>query len=369
MNIVTIELGAIAHNLRIIRKFLPAKVKIMGIVKSDAYGHGLIQVSKLLAKEGIDYLGVAYPFEAHELIKSGIMTPIVILCGFQNRDEARMIISHHMIPVIWEEDMAYLLYDEAKRLKKTISVLVKVDTGMGRLGIFYEGIGDFIYTLSSLEMLKIKGLLSHLSSADKANDAFTKNQIKKFKRAVNICYEMGLSLSMNSLANSAGIINYGNECLFDVVRPGIILYGALPSPELATPFELRQAMQFTGKILQIKKVPALTPISYGRSYYTKTEQRIAIVSGGYGNGLPKSISNKGYVIIKDKRAPILGQVCMDLLVCDVTHIDNAKIGDDVIFMGASKKERISPDEIASWAKSISYEILCCIGKINKREYI
>ena len=368
MNIVKIELGAIAYNFKIIRRFLPDRVKIMGIVKSDAYGHGLVQVAKLLSEEGVDYLGVAYPLEAYELIRSGIQTPIMILCGFQNKEEARLIISHHIIPVIWEDEMAYILDKEARERKKIVPVLIKVDTGMGRLGIPYEEIGDFIKGISSMKMLEIKGLLSHLSSADKPNDAFTKRQIKVFKKAVNICHKMGLNLSMNSLANSAGIINYSKESFFDVVRPGIILYGGLPSPDLDAPFEFRQAMQFVGKILQIRKVPPKTPISYGRTYHTQTEERIAIVSGGYGNGIPRSISNKGYVIIRDKRAPILGQVCMDLTICNITHIENAMIGDDVIFMGGAKRERICPDDIARWANSISYEILCSVGKINKREY-
>lgn len=368
MNIVKINLGAIAYNLSMIRAFLPPRVKIMGIVKSDAYGHGIIQVAELLSKKGIDFLGVAYSFEAYELIRNGITKPIVILCGLQNKEEAKMIISHNMIPVIWDKDMALLLNNEARRMEKKISVLIKVDTGMGRLGIRCEEVGHFIKAISDMKMIAIKGLLSHFSSADKTNDPFTKTQIKRFKEAISICNKMGLSLSMNSLANSAGMINYKEESLFDIVRPGILLYGALPSPDFATPFKLKQAMQLTGKILQIRRIPPDTPISYGRTYYTRREEKIAIVSGGYGNGIPRSVSNKGYVIIRDKRAPIVGQICMDLLVCDVTHINDVRIGDDVIFMGASKKERIGPDDLAKWAGTISYEILCCIGKINKREY-
>ncbi len=368
MNIVKIDLSAIAYNLKQIRAFLPRKVKIMGIVKSDAYGHGLIQVAGLLSKEGIDLLGVAYPFEAHKLTKNGIKRPIVILCGFQDREEARMIISHDMIPVVWGMDMASLLNREAEGMRRPVSVLIKVDTGMGRLGVPCEEIGPFIRAISDMKMLRIKGLLSHLSSAHRPDDTFTKTQIQKFQKAVKICHNMGLELSMNSLANSAGMINYREETMFDIVRPGIILYGGLPSPGFVVPFRLKQAMQFMGRILQIRIVPPNTPISYGRTYHTKTRERIAIISCGYGNGIPKAISNKGYVIIRDKRAPIVGQICMDLLVCNVTHIENAIAGDDVIFIGSSEREKISPDDVAKWAGTISYEVLCSIGKINKREY-
>ena len=368
MNILKIDLKAISHNIRLIKDFLPKNIKIMGIVKSDAYGHGMIKISQILYKEKIDFLGVTYPFEAYELIKNGINAQIVILCGFQKREEAKMIIEHNMIPVIWDIYTAGILHEEAKKIGKKIPLLIKIDTGMGRLGIFYDEARDIIREINSMEMIEIKGLLSHFSCADMECDDFTRLQIDRFKRVIDICHDMGISLSMNSLANSAGMINY-KEALFDIVRPGILMYGGLPNPDFKIPFKLKQAMELKGEILQIRKVPANTPISYGKTYISPSHKKIAIISGGYGNGIPRLISNKGHVLIKGKRAYIIGQVCMDLMVCDVTHIDGISTGDKVTFMGTSEKKKITADDIARWAGTISYEIFCSIGKINKREYI
>ncbi len=368
MNIVKIDLNAISYNIRLIKNILPKKVGIMGIVKSDAYGHGIIEVSRILYNEGIKLLGVAYPSEAYKLIKNNIRASIVILCGFQKKDEAEMIIEYDVIPVIWDLDMIHMLNNEAKKRNKKIKALLKIDTGMGRLGIPYNKTKKIIKALYSMNMIEIKGLLSHFSCADILCDNFTQLQIKRFKETIHMCNNIGISLSMNSLANSAGIINY-QDSLFDIVRPGIILYGGLPNPNFKVPFKLKQAMEFKGKVLQIREVPPNTPLSYGKTYITKSHKKIAIVSGGYGNGIPRAISNKGYVLIRGRKAPIIGQICMDLITCDITHINDVIIGDNVIFMGTSEKEKITADDISKWAGTISYEIFCSIGKINKREYI
>ena len=371
MNRVKIHLSAISHNLRQIRALLPDSVKIMGIVKSDAYGHGLIQVSKLLCNEGIDMLGVAYPFEASNLVEYGIKKKIVILCGFYKSEEAEMIIEYNMIPVIWNKDMANLLNTKAKDKNKQVDVLIKIDTGMGRLGIEETELSKFLEQLLSMKGIRVKGLMSHLSSADlkdRESERFTREQIKRFNNAISICYKMGIQTFMNSLANSAGIIGYRRDCFYDMVRPGIILYGALPSPEFNVPFALKPAMEFNGRIIQIREIPPCSPISYGRSYYTKGKRRIAVISVGYGNGIPRNISNKGYVLIRGKKAPIVGNICMDLMICDVTELEGVKEGDKVVLLGINQGEKITADDIAKWAGTISYEILCSIGKINKREY-
>ena len=372
MNKVKIYLSSISHNFRQIRALLPESVKIMGIVKSDAYGHGLVQVSRVLCDEGIDMLGVSYPFEASKLIEHGIKKRIVILCGLYNSEEPEMIIEHDMIPVIWNKDMACLLNAKAELKHKQVDVLVKIDTGMGRLGIGEAEFPKFLEYLLSMKWIKVKGVISHLSSADlkdRDSEEFTREQIKRFNNVIGICYKMGVRTSMNSLANSAGIIAYGRECLYDVVRPGIILYGALPSPGFKVPLSLKPCMEFKGRIVQIKDIPPGSPVSYGRSYYARGKRRIAVLSVGYGNGLPRSISNKGYVLIKGKRAPIVGNVCMDLMICDVTDLEDIREGDEVTLLGASQGERIGADDIAEWAGTISYEVLCSIGKINKREYV
>ncbi len=371
MNFLKIDLGAIAHNLNQIKKILPKDTKIMGIVKSDAYGHGLLPVSRLLINKGIDMLGVSYLFEAYELIRNGINANIVTLCGIFNQEEAVLIVEKNIIPVIWDIEMVHILDKEAERKGKKAEIFIKLDTGMGRLGIKKEDLPQFIRRLSSFKSVKTKGLLSHLSSADSNDEEskrFTKKQIKIFKESIGICRQMGIDLSMNSIANSAGILKYNPESIFELVRPGIILYGAYPSPEFKTDLNLRHAMKFSGRILQIRDIPAGMPISYGRTYYTKEKKIIAIISAGYGNGIPRAISNKGYVLIRGEKAPIIGKVCMDLMVCDITGIKDVREGDEVVFMGRSGDEVISSSDIAKWANTIPYEILCSIGKINKREY-
>jgi len=371
MNLLKIDLSAIEYNLDQIRRILPKNTKIMGIVKSDAYGHGLIPVSKLLSRKGIDMLGVSYPSEAFELVKNGIEKKIAILCGIFNREEANLVCENNIIPVIWNMEIAYMLNEEAERRGRIAEVFIKIDTGMGRLGIKKEELPQFLMRLSQLRKIKIKGLISHLSSADLddiESERFTRKQIDIFKECISICHQMGIDVSTNSIANSSGILKYNPESIFELVRPGIILYGAFPSSDFKTDIDFHHAMEFYGKILQIRSIPSNVPISYGRTYYTKEEKRIAILSAGYGNGIPRAISNKGYVLIRGKKAPIIGNVCMDLMVCDITGIKDVKEGDDVVFMGRSGDEVISSSDIARWSNTIPYEILCSIGKINKREY-
>jgi alanine racemase len=367
-NIVRIDLSSVVYNLRQVKSLVSPETKIMGVVKSDAYGHGIIEVSRVLEKNGVYALGTAFIHEAMTLRNSGIKIPIIILCGIKSFEDAEVAIENHLTPVIFDLASASMLSEAAEKKLKKAMIQVKIDTGMGRLGVPHEAVIPFLKEIRSLAGLETEGLMSHLSSADEEDRAFTDSQIESFKKATAAARALGMDLRLNNLANSAGIMSY-KESHFDMVRPGIMLYGGLPSPEFKPPLELKPAMYFGGKILQIRELPDNTPVSYGRKYYTAGIRRIAAVSTGYGDGIPRGLSNRGKVIIRGEKANIIGTICMNMLLCDITGINNAEPGDDAVILGVQGQERITGDDMAAWNDSISYEILLSIGKGVKKEYI
>jgi len=367
-NILEIDLSSIEHNLSQIRGHIGHGSKIMGVVKSDAYGHGLAEVSKTLEKNRVDYLGVAHLHEALELRKQGIGLPIVILCGLRSRSEACSAVENALSPVIFDFGTAEILSRESIRRGKKTSIYIKVDTGMGRLGIYYEEALSLLKKIIPLHNIEILGFLSHLSSADEDSGRFTEKQIERFNSVVEAGRSMGARLPLNSLSNSAGLMSFKNA-RSDMVRPGINLYGGLPSPGFSSPVSLRPAMRFKGQIAQIREIPEKTPLGYGRTYYTEGPRRIAVVSAGYGDGLPRGMSNRGSILIGGNLAPITGRICMNLTSCDITGIQGVRQGDDAVFLGTQGDNKITADDMAQWAQTISYELFCSLGRANKRIYL
>ena len=220
------------------------------------------------------------------------------------------------------------LSEESAKRGKRVNVQLKVDTGMGRLGIPHLEVEPFIRDIMKYKELYLEGLSSHLSSADDPTSNFTEIQIENFKKAIEIGHGMGLELPLNNLANSAGLMAH-KDSHFNVVRPGIMLYGGLPSPGFRSPVPLKPVMKFKGQIIQVRDLPVNTPVSYGRTYYTKGAQRIAILSAGYGDGLPRSMSNKGKVLVGGKKREVIGRVCMNMIMCDVTGAKDIMPGNEV----------------------------------------
>ena len=366
-NNLKIDLSAIVHNLNQVKKLIDPKTKIMGIVKSDAYGHGLVSVARVLEKNGVYCLGVAQLSEALELRRNGLRLPIVVLCGIQTREEAREVANESLTPVLFDLTLAQVLAEESARRGKRIHIQLKVDTGMGRLGIPYLEVGALIKKIMEYKGLYLEALISHLSSADEPLSDFTAIQISSFKKAIETGHAMGLDLPLNSLANSAGIMAHKNSH-FKMVRPGIMLYGGLPSPGFHGPLPLRPVMNFIGQVLQIRDLTDNKPVSYGRTYYTNGPQRVAVLSAGYGDGLPRNISNRGKVLISDKKVNIIGRVCMNMIVSDITGLKDIMPGNEVVFLGRQGAEIITGDDMARWGETISYEIFCSIGQGNAREY-
>jgi alanine racemase len=365
---VRIDLSAIVYNLKQVRKLLGQKTKVMGIVKSDAYGHGLKPVSKTLEKNGVDRLGVAYLHEALHLRENGVRVPIVLLCGIQNREEAREVVDKNLTPVLSDLEKIEILAQEGARRGKKINFHLKVDTGMGRLGIPYVEAGHYMKKIVEHRELYLEGIISHLSSADEPQREFTETQIKHFKEAIQIGRAIGLDLPLNNMANSAGIMAY-KESHFQMVRPGIMLYGGLPSPGFASPLALRPAMSAKAQVIQIRDFPEQTPISYGRTYHTEGPKRIGVISSGYGDGIPRTLSNKGKVLIGRQKVNIVGRVCMNMIMADITGLNHIRCGDEAVFLGLQGKDSITGDEMAEWIGTISYEIFCSIGQSMIREYV
>jgi alanine racemase len=340
----------------------------MGVVKADAYGHGLVAAAKTLEKNRVQCLGVAYLHEAMELRNRGVLCPTVILCGFRTREEAEAVVQYRLSPTLFDLAAVKMLAEECARKKTDAGVYIKVDTGMGRLGLLSSELAFFLNEVSRFKEIRLQGLISHLSSADDVEPEFTEDQIHGFRKAIEIGRAMGLDLPLNNLANSAGLMKY-RDAHFSMVRPGIMLYGGLPSPDFDPPVPLKPVMHFRGEVIQVRDFPDHTAVSYGRTYYTQGPRRIAVLSAGYGEGLPRNLSNKGRVLIRGRKVPITGRVCMNMTMVDVTDLRDVRPGDEAVFLGTQDGEKITADDLASWAGTISYDILCSAGQRNPKVYV
>lgn len=363
---VEIDLSAIRHNFKAIKALVGPEVKIMPVVKADAYGHGMIPVSETLIAEGADFLAVSYVEEGIELRKAGISVPIIILLGIFPKD-AKTVSSYKLTPVVYSMELARALSDIARENKKDIPIYAKIDTDMGRLGIFYKEAISFLKTLKKLPGLDLKGLTSHLAVAE-TNPIFTEKQISRFKKIIEEAKNLGINLKYNHIANSAAALQY-KESHFQVIRPGLSIYGIYPTDALHEKIALKQAMRFKTKIIYLKKLPPKIGIGYGHTFVTDKETKVAILPIGYDHGFPRSLSNKGEVLIKGMRARVLGTVCMHLTMVDITQIPDIDVGEEVVILGGQGKEVITAEEIAKKAGTISYDIVCALGSRNPKKYL
>jgi alanine racemase len=363
--IAEVDLGALEFNYRQIQKRIPEGVKLLAVVKADAYGHGAIPVSLKLEKLGVEYLGVAIPEEGVELRRGGVKAPILVLGGIFGR-EVDQIFRFRLTPVIFRKDSLKLLSQEAERRRRKVKVHLKVDTGMGRLGVPLSAWPDFLKEVKRFPKIEIEGILSHFSMLDAEKD-LTQNQWGAFQRAVTIAQEMGISCQYLHMASSATLTAFPGYSA-KLVRPGIMLYGSYPSPKFQGLIPLKPVMTLKTRIHFLKSVPPGTRISYGGTFKTKRESLIATLPIGYADGYSHHLSNHGEVLIHGKRAPVVGKVCMDFIMVDVTDIPRVSVGDEVILMGRQGREQITAEEIAEKINSISYEVLCLIGKRVPRVY-
>ncbi len=360
--IAKINLNALEHNYKIAKKITQNR-PVIAVVKADAYGHGAVEISRKLSLLGADYLAVAFSEEAKELRDSQIESPIIVLFDCDLRD----IFKYNLIPVIYEKRSAYFLSKEAEKYNKTIDLHIKVDTGMGRLGIPVENAHRDIIEIANLKNIKIEGIMSHFSEADNPDSSFSLEQIERFKKLKERLSKEGLKIRNFHMANSAAILSLPDS-YFDSVRPGIMLYGytSIKRDNFENP--LKPVMSLTTNIISLRRLKKDTPISYGRTFITKRESLIGVVKMGYADGFNRLLSNCAYVIVKGKRVPIVGTVCMDLMMVDLTDLENVGENEEVVIIGRQGNESIDADELASWAKTIPYEVLTSLGSRAKRVY-
>ena len=365
----TISLDALEHNVTRIQKSIGNPRKMLAVVKANAYGHGAVRIAQALAGLGVDFLGVATCEEAIELRQASITTPILVLGGFF---PGQGIYAHQfdLTPVVYTLETAQELSQFAATSKRTIPIHLKIDTGMGRLGILPSETPLFIEKLSGLKNIKIEGVLSHLADTNQENHSgleFTRRQVEIFNQQIETLSQMGIDPLYRHLANSAASIDELPDS-FNLVRPGIMLYGSYPAKRFQQKIDLKPVMNLSTKIISLKKVPQGTSISYGRTFTCKRESLIATLPIGYADGYSRALSNRGEVLIRKSKAPVVGVVCMDLVMIDVTDIPGVELGDEAILMGSQGSEVITAEDIAEKMSTISYEFLCGIGKRVPRIY-
>jgi alanine racemase len=365
-----IDLANLRHNFRSARRFIGHDVRYMAVVKANAYGHGAVECAQALASEGIDWFGVALVEEAIELRESGVETPILCLGGLITGQESLML-DHNVTPVVFNLDQARALSKAGAERQQDIDIHIKIDTGMGRLGVQWRRLDPFIRELSQLSHLRVEGLMSHLAAAnDASEDTFTNDQIDRFYDAVTKFETAGFTPDIIDLANSPGAVGHPRSRL-QMVRLGGILYGlerdvlseTLPRPELCPVMSLHSV------IADIKDIEKGESLGYGRTFFTERDSRIALVPIGYNDGYCRTLSNKAVVIVNGMSAPVTGRISMDWTIVDVTDLPDTKIGDRVTLIGRDDNNEIAAEDLAQICDTISYEITCGIGARVPRRFV
>ena len=370
-----IDLDAIKNNIKRIREYVRPETKILGVVKADAYGHGYLHVANTLLRNGADWLAVACMDEAVQLRRCNIKCPILIL-GHTNEDEAESIVKEDIVPCCFSYELARCLSRMAVKLGKRVKIHIKLDTGMGRIGLRYtedDGLCqqtiDTILRMAVLPNLDIDGIFTHFATADEGDDDYTKLQFQRFMNACERLRANGLDIPIKHCCNSAALMRFP-EMHLDMVRPGIILYGIKPSSFVdCGRLHLKPAMQFKAKITNIKEVEEDVSVSYGRKFKTDKVTKIATIPVGYADGYSRILSGKGQVIAGDKLCDIIGNICMDQCMIDVSSVNNISVGDDVILFGKRDNIELPVENLADKMGTINYEILCLIGKRIPRIYL
>jgi alanine racemase len=364
---LTIDLAALEHNYRQLRRLCEPQVKMLAVIKADAYGHGLLPVGRRLARAGVDYLGVGSLEEGLALRRSGVTVPILLLLSILPR-EAERAVAEDLEVALFRRDVALALAAAAKSQGKPCRVHLKVDTGMGRLGLLPGEVLPFLAWLREFPQVEVPGLISHLAVADLEDKTYTRKQLHGFTELLAAARQQGWNLPLSHISNSAALWEM-KEAHLGLVRPGLMLYGSPPAAHRPPPVKLQPVMSLACQVLQVKRLPPASSISYGCTYTTPDWCDLAVLPVGYCNGYSRLLSNRGEVLVHGRRAPIRGRVCMNLTMVEVTGIPEVKECDKIIMMGLDQGERLSAEDLAEWAQTISYEIYCALGTANPRRYL
>ncbi|MHB8155871.1 MAG: alanine racemase [Desulfocucumaceae bacterium] len=364
-----IDLGALAGNVREIRRVTPAGTEVMAVVKADAYGHGSVEVSKAALSNGASRLAVARTAEGAELRRAGISAPILVL-GYTPAALIREVAENHMEQTVYGYEYAREINNQACRLGVRVGIHIKVDTGMGRIGVVAgsdSGMAE-IKKIVALPCLEVVGIYTHFASADSADKSFALDQLNSFLKLLGDLSREGIEFPLKHCANSAAILDLPQSSL-NLVRAGIILYGLYPSVEVdSLAVKLRPVMSFRARVAQVKRVPAGFSVSYGCTYVTERETVIATLSVGYADGYSRLLSNTGQVLVKGRRAPVIGRVCMDQCMIDVGDVAGVLPGDEVVLFGSQGEEILPVEEVAERIGTINYEVVCMVSGRVPRVY-
>ena len=376
-----IDLGAYAHNIKELRRITDPTASLMAVVKANGYGHGAAEVAREALQNGANCLGVARIEEAIQLRQAGIEAPILIF-GYSSPGFVEKIIDYDFTQAVYSTATARALSEQAARKGKKIKIHIKVDSGMGRLGLLMNGLSDSssedesaqnpvgeVEVITRLSGLRVEGVFTHFATADIADDPYASRQLERFLDFIDQLGRSGLEPPLKHAANSGALINLPESHL-DMVRPGIATYGLHPAGETGTGnLDLKPVMTLKTKIIHLKKVPAGFNISYGITYKTKNSTTIATIPIGYADGFNRLLSSRGHMLVNGKKVPIVGRVCMDLTMVDVGKLSEIAIEDEVVVVGSQAKESITADELAANLNTINYEIVTSITSRVPRIYL
>lgn len=365
-----INLSNLDYNIKNIITKVGKDKEIIGVIKADAYGHGSVEAAKVLKENGVKTFAIATLQEAITLREAGIKEDIIML-GLTPNMYADTIVKYNIIPVVCEANNAKAISDAAKKEGQTVSGLIAVDTGMGRIGYLPDdenAIQD-IKKITELTNFKVKGMFSHMATADALDKSFSKIQEEQYIGFYEKLKNQGIDVPFRTFANSASIMEIPSV-YYDAVRPGIILYGCYPSDEVdKNQLSIKPVMSVKANIIHLKKVGKGFSVGYGRKFISERESLIATIALGYADGYPRPYSSQAKVIVNGELAPIAGNICMDQCMIDVTDVPNIKIGDEVIIMGSDGKNTILADDIANATGTINYEIVCAFGQRLPKVYV
>lgn len=364
-NTVTVNLEALKHNFQYLRS-RAKDASFLAMVKADAYGHGMLETSQALEGAGCKIFGVAELREAVLLRQEGIGGTIFAMLGFEHHN-APAFVEYNLTPVVYDQQSIEALSAAAQKSGTEIEVHLKIDTGMSRLGIGLDELDEMLDAIAKLPGIKLGGVASHFPCADDTLSPVTDENFKLFKKVID--RTQSYPAIVRHIANSGGTLNYPKTCC-DMVRCGISLYGYYPDGRLPDEqADLLPVMSFSTRVLQVKDIPKGAGVSYGHTYITERPTRLAVLPVGYEDGYVRKLSNCGEVLLRGKRAPVRGRVCMNLTMVDVTDIEGVAVGDEAILLGRQGDDCITADELARHSDTISYEILCMIGNNNQRKFV
>lgn len=366
--LAVVDRSALRANFAEVRKRVPQSVAVLAVVKADAYGHGATEVARVLEKEGARAFGVATVEEGVQIRDAGVIhAEVVVLAGFV-ADQVEDIFRHRLTPVVCDLEMGRILDQRLRGSTRALPVHVKVDTGLGRLGVPPRELPEFLTEMKRFKTLQIVGLCSHLGSATRVTGDVIDRQVGFFHRATELLAIHGSPPRVRHLANSSAVL-LRPDLHFDMVRPGIVLYGVFPDGAPEGPVPLRPAMTLRTSILQLRRLPSGHGVSYNQTFVTGRESLIATLPIGYADGYPRRLSNRAEVLVRGHRAPVVGAICMDTTMVDVTEVPGVERGDEVVLWGRQGDAEIHIDEVAEWAETIAYEILTTVGRRVPRVYV